>query len=315
MIVIKHDQLEGLLDFPEIIDALLKGFRKKINVPPRSHFNYKNRPDDSTATLLLMPAWGYDGFMGLKTITVTPGNHIRNLPSIQGIYLLMNMTTGQVTAQIDAPCLTNFRTAGASAVASMFLSRNNSSRLLMVGTGSLAPYLVRAHAAVRPLKKVMIWGRNFNKASLLAERLNSPSLQVMAIHNLDAMVPEADIISTATMSEEPLIRGSLLCSGQHLDLVGSYRPDMREADDDVIIKASIFIDTKHGMLESGDLKQPLDAGIIREGDIKGVLFRLCRKEVRGRINKNELTLFKSVGHASEDLIIAVHAYRKMLSGA
>ena len=313
MKIINRDQLLKELKFPEIIKALAEGFCQDFTVPPRPHFHYENHVDDTQSSLLFMPAWGMEGFMGLKIVTVTPGNHRRNLPTIQGSYLLLDMVTGDVIAQIDATTLTYLRTACTSAVASNFLSRENSSKLLMVGTGGLVPYLISAHASVRPIEKVMIWGRNYEKAAELIKTLNKPAISIYPVRNLNAAIPEADIISTATLSKRPLIKGSCLVPGQHLDLVGSYRADMREADDQTIRKASIFIDTNCGMVESGDLKQPLDAGVIREENIKGDIFNLCRREVSGRRNQSQLTLFKSVGHASQDLIVAVLAYRKLFN--
>jgi alanine dehydrogenase len=249
--------------------------------------------------------------MGLKIVTVTPGNRQRNLPTIQGTYLLLDMVTGSGIAQLDAPALTYLRTAGTSAVASGFLSRKTSSKLLMVGTGSLIPYLVAAHMSVRPIKEVLIWGRNHEKARDLAHHLKELPADIYPVQDLNSAVSNADIISTATMSDQPLIKGSSLVPGQHLDLVGSYRPDMREADDDAIGISSVYIDSRQAVLESGELKQSIDAGIINEESIEGDIFQLCRRVSAGRKDNYQITAFKSVGHASQDLIIAVLAYRKI----
>jgi ornithine cyclodeaminase len=176
----------------------------------------------------------------------------------------------------------------------------------MVGTGALAPQLVRAHAAARPIAEVAIWGRAPDKAERLATALAAalPGVAVRAVHDLESAARAADIVSCATLATEPLIRGAWLGPGQHLDLVGAFRPDMREADDEAVRRARVFVDTRAGALtEAGDVVQPLAAGVIAERDIQGDLFDLARG-APGRQGADEITLFKSVGTALEDLAAA-----------
>ena len=178
-------------------------------------------------------------------------------------------------------------------------------RLLMVGTGALAPHLILAHAAVRPLRNVLIWGRNYDKARRLAARLDRGRLRVAATEDLEGAARGADVISCATMSNEPIIQGDWLEPGTHLDLVGAYKPTMRECDDEAVLRSRLFVDTREGALtEGGDLAQPLAAGLITADDIAGDLFDLTRGDRAGRRYYDQITLFKSVGTAIEDLAAA-----------
>jgi ornithine cyclodeaminase/alanine dehydrogenase-like protein (mu-crystallin family) len=318
MINISEEQLEENLDYPILIEALRKAFQEKYIVPFRHHHNYQNPKEGVDSTLLLMPAWQVGKYLGVKMVTVSPKNGKYNLPSIHGVYTLFNAEKGMPLAQINATKLTAQRTAAASALASSFLSKKNSKTLLMVGTGALAPELIRAHISVRPIETVYVWGRNLEKAKAVSNFITKylqvsekANFEVFPIENIEEGIEKADIISCATLSPTPLIFGKNLKAGQHLDLVGAYRPDMREADDEVILKSSVFIDTYDGMHESGDIASPLKDGILKRENICGDLFQLCRGEKTGRKNNNEITFFKSVGHALEDLAAAKLIYEKL----
>jgi ornithine cyclodeaminase len=307
MLQITAGQLEKLLDLPTLIVALEEEFKKTINTPQRHHHDI-----DENATLLLMPAWYDEKYMGVKLITMNPNNGKLNMPSIQGMYLLFDKDTGMPLAQLDAPTLTNLRTAAVSALAAKFLAPMPSKNLLVIGSGSLSPYLVRAHAVVRNYDRIQIWGRSFEKAKLKARALQD-LFPVEAVADLATAVTEADVVSVATSSSDPVLFGEWLSPGTHLDLVGSYKPNMREADDLAIRRSRIFIDTQHAISETGDLAIPLSSGILTIDAIVGDLLQLCRGEIMGRSKRNEITLFKSVGHASEDLIGGVLAYEKFIN--
>jgi ornithine cyclodeaminase/alanine dehydrogenase-like protein (mu-crystallin family) len=318
MLNISKEQLEENLDYPILIETLRKAFQEKYIVPIRHHHNYQNPKEGVESTLLLMPAWQVGKYLGVKMVTVSPKNGKYNLPSIHGIYTLFDAAQGMPLAQINATTLTAQRTAAASALASSFLSKKNSKTLLMVGTGALAPELIRAHISVRPIETVYVWGRNLEKAKAVSNFITKylqvsekANFEVFPIENIEEGIEKADIISCATLSPTPLIFGKNLKAGQHLDLVGAYRPDMREADDEVILKSSVFIDTYDGMHESGDIASPLKDGILKRENICGDLFQLCRGEKTGRKNNNEITFFKSVGHALEDLAAAKLIYEKL----
>lgn len=312
MIRLSNDQLSELLDYPSLIKALEVAFQSEIMVPMRHHHDYPNPKEGVDSTLLLMPAWDDGQFVGLKIVTISPNNSTYHLPSIQGSYTLFDLPTGRSILEMDAKVLTNLRTAATSALASQYLSRADSKHLLVIGTGSLAPYLVAAHASNRPIEKVSIWGRDPKKAQAIIDGISGNSFDLELVTELNTAISRADIISAATMSVEPLILGRHLQAGQHLDLVGSYKPNMREADDEAVRRSTLFVDTLQGApKESGDLAIPLQMGVCRLEDIQADLFGLCRGEHLGRSSDKEITFFKSVGHALEDLAAAKLAFQRM----
>jgi ornithine cyclodeaminase len=301
MRILGYSEVVAALDFPALVEALRQMFRLGAETPVRQHHRIPV-PGGNDATLLLMPAWQPGRHVGVKVATVFPDNAARGEPSLMGSYLLLDGTTGKPLALLDAPALTARRTAAASALAASYLARPDCERLLMVGTGALAAHLVEAHASVRPIANVLIWGRNPEKAAKLAHRLNRRRLKVAATTDLANSVRGAHLICCATMSERPLIEGHWLPLGVHLDLVGGFRPEMREVDDDCIRRARVFVDTRAGALkEAGDIVQPLASGVLREEDIAGDLFELARGTRAGRRYHDQITLFKSVGAAIEDL--------------
>ncbi|HVT54518.1 MAG TPA: ornithine cyclodeaminase family protein, partial [Xanthobacteraceae bacterium] len=249
-----------------------------------------------------------------KILTVYPENAKRGLASTTATYFLMSGETGFPLAALDGHALTVWRTAAASALASKFLSRADASRLLIVGAGSLAPYLARAHASVRPITEVAIWNRTAARAERLAARLRAEGLNAKAITGLEIAVRAADVISCATLSTEPLIRGDWLKEGAHLDLVGGFTPAMREADDQAAARARIYVDTCAALTEAGDIAVPLQRGKLRQADIQGDLSELCQNKVKGRASAREITLFKSVGSAIEDLAAAMLLWEEKGTG-
>ncbi len=318
MRILKAAEVDAALDDMALIDRIEALFRAGCEMPTRHHHPLKAPlgAGSADAMLLLMPAWtaGPSGRVGVKIVTVFPDNGKRSLPAIHGQYMLMDGATGQTLALFDGTVLTKRRTACASGLASRYLSRPCSAKLLMIGTGALAPHLIRVHARVRPIREVSIWGRTPTHARTLAEDL-AKSLPVVlgrpivvrAVTDRAAAVAEADIVSCATLSKTPLVEGDWLRAGQHLDLVGAYTPQMRESDDRAAYRARIFVDTRAGaMKEGGDIVQPLANGTIDEDDILADLFDLARGTHGGRLpgDATSITLFKSVGAALEDLAAA-----------
>jgi ornithine cyclodeaminase len=317
MRVVSAADLAAVFTFPSLVEALREAFRKGAVTPARHHHTIE-LPGEPDATLLLMPAWDdfraagrLDGHAGVKIVAVHPGNAARGKPSVQGAYLLM-AATGEPLALIDGKALTLWRTAAASALAASYLAREDASRLVMVGAGALAPYLVRAHASVRPLAEVLVWNRHPERAELLAADLRREPFSARATEDLAAAVRQADIVSCATLSAEPLVQGEWLAAGAHLDLVGAFTPDMREADDAAVRRARLYVDARDGALkEAGDILRPLESGVISPADILGDLFDLCRGGAPGRRSAADITLFKSVGTALEDLAAASLAVRSL----
>lgn len=304
MRIIGATEVAEALEDRLLIERLRQMFRTGCATPMRHHHAVPV-PGGADATLVLMPAWQAGRHIGVKIVTAFPDNGTRGLPTVTGSYLLLDGTTGAPLALLDGQALTLHRTAAASALAAHYLAREDAHRLVMVGTGALAPHLVAAHATVRPIGEVLIWGRDPEKARRLAARLDLAGRRIAAVTDLAAAVREADIVSCATLATAPLLQGAWLRPGAHLDLVGGFRPDMREADDEAVRRARVFVDTRAGALkEAGDIVQPLAAGVLHEHDIAADLFELTRGERAGRQSYTEITLFKSVGTALEDLAAA-----------
>jgi ornithine cyclodeaminase len=252
-----------------------------------------------------MPAWRAHGLFGMKVVSVFPGNGARGLPAVSASYLLCDGDTGEHIALIDGAEITRRRTAAASALAGSYLARDNAETLLIVGSGHVAGLMAEAYRVVRPIKRVLIWNIRPAGAERLASRLGAE-----AVTDLAAATAEADIVSCATLAREPLIHGEWLHPGTHLDLIGGFTPAMREADDEAVRRSSVFIDTDAALAESGDLIDPIAHGVLRRDDIAGSLFTLCRGQPPARESPREITLFKSVGSALEDLAAAGLAYAK-----
>lgn len=318
MKILSAAEVDAALDDLTLIDRLDTLFRAGCEMPTRHHHPIEEPlgPRSADAMLLLMPAWtkGPSGRIGVKVVTVFPDNGKRSLPSIYGQYLLLDGSTGAALALLDGTMLTKRRTACASGLASRYLSRTDASRLLMIGTGALAPELIRVHAKVRPIREVAIWGRTPARAGKLASELSASlpgalgrSIAVRAVTDRKVAVAEADIVSCATLAQEPLVEGAWMREGQHLDLVGAYTPQMRESDDKAVWRARVYVDTRAGALkEAGDIVQPLANGTIDEDDVIADLFELARGQQTGRLpgDATSITLFKSVGAALEDLAAA-----------
>lgn len=300
--------VEANLDPTRLIEALRSAFHTGANVPLRHHHTISGTSEDQDATLLLMPAWGASSppeYIGIKSVTVHPDNPAQGLPSVQGVYLLLDGATGTPVAIIDGPALTARRTAAASALAATYLARKTATHLTIIGTGRLSSELIRAHAKARPIEQVLIWGRNSDTARRVADSMADEPFSVRATDDLECAIRTADIVSCATTAKNPVFDGAWLQPGTHVDLVGGFRPDMREADDTAILRARVFVDTREGATrEAGDIVEPLTSGILKPDDIAADLFDLCCDKHPGRESETEITLFKSVGTALEDLAAA-----------
>jgi alanine dehydrogenase len=296
--------VHAALEYGPLVEKLRQAFADGAEVPLRHHYSMEQE-DQRDATLLLMPAWRKGGHIVVKLLSVFPDNGARGLPAISGQVLLINGENGVAMAMIEGAALTVRRTSCASALAASYLAREDASDLLMVGAGALAPHLIRAHASVRPIRRVSVWNRNDEHADQIVTGLKDSGLTARRVTDLADAVPQADIISCATLSLEPLVQGDLLKPGAHVDLVGAFRPDMRETDDQTVKRCTLFVDTREGALqEGGDLVQPLKAGVIKETDVQADLAELTRGTHPGRRHEDECTLFKSVGTAIEDLAAA-----------
>lgn len=308
MKIIDNNTIESKLEYPALIDTLRDVFRSEFTMPLRHHHFYENREGEEN-TLILMPSWT-ENYVGIKQVVVAPGNSKRALPAIHALYTILDAVTGVPLAQMDAAGLTSRRTACTSALAASYLAREDVGTLLVVGGGKVAQHLVQAHSVVRKYEQVLFWTRNADKGKHLVERLNETGYpHARFIYDLEEGVRQADVVSSATLSEEPIIKGEWLCPGVHLDLIGSHTPKTREVDDEAIRRSSIFVDSRAGALtETGELAIPIANGVLQPEAVKADIVELCKDAHVGRENKEEITLFKSAGLAIEDLAAALLVY-------
>jgi ornithine cyclodeaminase len=305
MLQLDASALATRLDREALIDALDAAFRGSAVVPVRQQYTIEpNEAGARGGTLLVMPAWRAGASLGIKLVTVYPDNAKKGLPAVAATYVLLDASTGIPRALLDGEELTLRRTGAASALASRYLSAPAASRLTMVGTGQLAPHLIQSHLRVRPIREVRIWGPRVERARAVAASLDLSQLRVEAVEDLEAAVRWADIVSCATLSERPLVRGAWLRAGQHLDLVGAFNPRMCEADDEAVARAELYVDTRLGALaESGEIVGAIARGVIGPQAVRAELSELASGRFK-RSRPAAITLFKSVGTALEDLAAA-----------
>ncbi len=287
------------LPFPALVAALREAFVQGAEVPLR-HTHHVGTAGIS----LLMPAWREGGCYAVKVVNLFPGNAARALSALHGVVLLFDATTGQPLAQMDGSEITSRRTAAASALAADYLLPAGPLSLLVVGTGRVARLAPQAYAAVRPLARVQVWGRRPEQAARLCELWAEEGLTATVCTDLRQGVVEAGAISCATLAATPLIEGAWLRPGQHLDLIGGFTPAMRECDGQALGRARVFVDTSEALAKAGDLLLAIDEGHFAAERVQGTLAQLCRGERPGRTAAEEITLFKSVGTALEDLAAA-----------
>ena len=304
--IIDADEVARLAPYADLVTAFEAAHCDPIAACERIVYG----PEGDRRRFMALPAWQTRGAggpaIGIKLVTVFPDNPGRDLPTVQAVVLLFDGETGEALAMIDGTELTYRKTASDSALGSRLLSRHDSRTLLMVGAGGLAEHLIAAHRAVRPsIDRVLIWNRTAEKA----EALVAAGVADVVVDDLDAAVSSADVISTATMTRNPLIKGALLRPGTHVDCVGAFLPDHREVDDDVVTRAEIFVDSREAAVhESGDLVIPTVAGTIGTDAVRADLFQLCQGEHPGRSGPEAITMFENGGGGHLDLMTAQHLW-------
>jgi alanine dehydrogenase len=302
------DLIHAMADYPGLIAALKAMNRGGVDAIDRMLLS-QHRVDRSQNDWLLLPAWRFDSYFGIKLVSVFPDNPTRSLPAVQGLYALFEGKTGTPIATLDGAALTLVKTAANSAMAADLLSRIDAKTLLVVGGGALAPHLIAAHCAARRIDRVLWWNRR--PEMLDPTPLRAQGLPVEIAGDLETAAAQADIISTATRATEPLIRGEWLRAGCHLDLVGGYLPEMREADDMAFSRATRhYVDARLTTVEvAGDVCGPIKAGLATP-DTFIDMFELNRGEKPGRQSPADITWFKSGGGGHEDLAIAQYLFEK-----
>lgn len=303
---------QARLPFRALVDTLGERLCDDFEAP-RRHQHVVTASSRQDGVMLLMPGWTKRGakhpMLGLKIVNVFPGNNEIGLAALTSSYLLYDGETGLPRAIIDGNTLTNRRTAATAALAARYLARADASDLLVLGSGKVASLVFEAMKAVRPITKVRVWDIDTAGATRLAAAIrDGHGVAASVVSDLDAALSKADIVSAATLASDPIIKGARLKPGAHVDLIGSFTPAMREADDEAIRRARVYIDTPVALRESGDLTQPLDSGALARDGIQGTLEDLVSGKVEGRRSDGEITLFKAVGSARTDLVAASMIY-------
>ncbi len=294
------------LTFPFLIEALEAAHRRPKMEVQDAHLG----PSD--AHFLVRSAVDRGRFMLTKAITSVPGNPGAGLPAVQAVCVLFGGADGRPLAILDGTEITYWRTAANSALGAKFLAPPHPESLLIAGAGPLAAWLVRAHRAVRPsLSRVTVWNRTFERAERLAEALREEGVAASATEKLAAAAAEADVICACTRASAPFVEGAWLKPGSHLDLVGGYTPQTREAGDDAVRRALVFVDLRESALGVGDILQPIASGALTEAGILGDLYDLAAGRVAGRRSARDITLFKNAGGAHLDLMTCETVMRRL----
>lgn len=298
------------LSFERLVPALAAMFANGCEVPSRHVHALPGPQGESAGTVLIMPAWQTGAYLGIKTVAIFPGNAARGLPGLHSTYVLYDAQTGVPLAQIDGDEITSRRTAAASALAASYLAPPEARHLLVIGAGRVAELLPAAYRAVRSLEAVRVWARNAAQATALVARWRAQGIDAEVADDLPAAVAQADIVSCATLATAPVVQGAWLAPHAHLDLIGSFTPAMREADDACFGDgARLYVDTPEALQKSGELLGPMARGVFAAADVAGTLADLTRGTVPGRDGAGR-TVFKSVGTALEDLAAAVLVFEQ-----
>ncbi|MDR3397763.1 MAG: ornithine cyclodeaminase family protein [Pandoraea sp.] len=292
------------LAFRPLLDALRTLFVEGCEVPLRHTHVIPEPETDAAMTVLIMPAWQPGGYLGIKTVNIAPANGQRGVPGLHSTYLLYDAKTGVPLAQMDGNEITSRRTAAASALAASYLAREEASHLALLGAGRVGSLVPLAYRAVRPITRVSVWDRDAQAAGRLVDSLRAQDLEAVVCETAQAAVDGADIVTCATLATEPVVHGEWLAPGVHLDLIGSFTPQMREASDTCFSGASLFVDTEEALAKSGELLGPMSRGVFSAQDVRGTLADLCRTGSLRRESATERTVFKAVGTALEDLAAA-----------
>lgn len=314
MRVISAEEVHAALSYPALVDALQAAFANGYRQPPRSIW-LLDEVVDSPDAFALLPAWN-DEIIAVKAFTYYPSN-MPPWPLLHSKIMIFDRAHGEPLALVDGTTCTFWRTGGVSGLATRLLSREDSSTMLLLGTGNLSTYMIRANAAVRPLERIMVWGNPDGMppvadAGAVIARMSAelPDIEFSVATDLERACGEADIIVSATASPDILVRGSWLKAGTHVDLIGNHHADKREADSEVITRGRVYVDSyDNAFKEAGEILVPIAEGVFARDDIVGELAEMCSGKVPLRTDDGEITVFKAIGQALTDLVAASMAFR------
>ncbi|MDH3632375.1 MAG: ornithine cyclodeaminase [Gammaproteobacteria bacterium] len=308
MLMLDADKILNSISFSTLVDELAAMHREPIGLVDEMLMESTDN-NNSVSHFFIRTGWQPEKAVGAKVITIFPRNNQKQeWPSIQAVYILFEGVNGTPIACLDGTALTWVKTASDSALGSRLLSRENIESMLMIGAGQMAPHLVSAHCEARPsLKQVHVWNRTNDKAQNLCASLADkyPQISFTAVTEIEASARKADLICSAIGSTEPIVRGEWLKPGTHVDLIGAYTADMREADDECLRRGSLFVDARETTIHHiGELMIPLASGVISEADVLADFSDLCQQRHPGRQSADEITVFKNGGGGHLDLMCA-----------
>lgn len=310
MKILTAEDVHAALAYPGLVDALQEAYSGSFNMPPRQVFLLDDEPSNHDAFAVL-PSWN-DELIAVKSFTYFPDNPKPKYASLYSKIMLFDRKHGEPLALVDGTSVTFWRTAGICGLASRLLSREDSKTLLLLGTGNLAPYIIKAQISVRPIDRVMVWGRTPGNAQAIVEQFASENdaVQFEAVEDLQAACGDADIIVSATGSHEPLVLGDWVKPGTHTDFIGNHHATKRECDTALITKSKVYADSYVNCFkEAGEVLVPISEGAITKDHVVGELTQMCSGAVSLRESDDEVTLFKSIGMALSDLVGAGCAYQ------
>ena len=314
MKIIGPEEVHAALSYPALIDALQAAYAGEFNMPPRQVFLLDDK-DDNTDAFAVLPSWN-DEVIGVKAFTYFPDNPGPEYKSLYSKILLFDRKHGEPLALVDGTSVTFWRTAGISGLATRLLARENAETLLLLGTGNLATYIIRANASVRPLKRVLVWGRTPSKAEEVVRSMSAElgDVDISVAGDIESACAEADIVVSATGSHEPLVKGDWIKEGTHTDFIGNHHATKRECDTDLILKSKVYADSRvNAFKEAGEILVPISEGVFTKDGVVAELTEMCAGTAPLRESDSEITLFKSIGMALSDLVGAGLAY-KVASG-
>lgn len=310
-------RVHELADFPGLIEALRTAHKGGMPKHSDRLIYQEPNPTGQPDIFIILPAWEPQEAILAKFVTSFPDNKERyGISNVNSLYCMINGQTGVTEAVMDGEAVIFRKTSSDSALGSSILSRPDAETFLMIGAGALAPYAVEAHLTVRPsVKRVLLWNRTASNAEVLAARLAEKGISAEVAGGLDVAVAEADTICSATMATTPHLKGSMLKPGCHVDLIGSFTPEMREADDDVLRRATIFVDHRQTTTRSGEFLGPFERGVITPDDVRADLFELVQGKAEGRLGDDDITMMKNGGGSHLDYYVAKYLLDRHLGRA
>ena len=313
MIFISAEDINKNLTVKSLIGAIETVYKKDAKVPVRHIHNIDSfQHNNDPSQLMLMPAFLNEEDYGIKLLNVFPSNPLKGLSRVNALYVLFDSKNGKVKAVLDGTELTNQRTAAMSAIASKYLSKINSKKLLVLGTGALVPYMIEAHCFVRPIEEVLVWGRDANKAENIVNKYKNNKIKISVAYNIEKACAHADIITSLTSAKKEFIMSSWLNNNLHIDLVGAHTKLMAELQPSAFSLGNIYVDNKEAVLEeAGDLINAINLGYITKSDIQADIKELIKKNINIRNDNKKFTIYKSVGHALSDLAAARLVYQSL----